>query len=50
MNDYSNYNFIHEAILYETVDKYEEQGKKHSFYKFIRKYLIFHFTHRLIYP
>ena len=32
MNDYSNYNFIHEAILYETVDKYEEQGKKHPFY------------------
>ena len=32
MNDYSNYNFIHEAILHETVDKYEEQGKKYPFY------------------
>ena len=29
--DYSNYNFIHEAILYETVDKYETP-KKHPFY------------------
>lgn len=31
MKDYSNYNFIHEAVLYETVDKYEEQGIKHPF-------------------
>nr|DAY75589.1 MAG TPA: hypothetical protein [Caudoviricetes sp.] len=32
MKDYSNYNFIHEAVLYETVDKYEEQGIKHPFF------------------
>lgn len=31
MKDYSNYNFIHEAILYETVDKYEKPGIKHPF-------------------
>jgi hypothetical protein len=32
MKDYSNYNFVHEAILYECVDKYEEQGLKHPFW------------------
>jgi hypothetical protein len=32
MKDYSNYNFVHEAILYETVDKYETQGVKHPFW------------------
>lgn len=32
MIDYSNYNFVHEAILYEQVNKYEEQGKKHPFF------------------
>lgn len=32
MKDYSDYNFIHEAILYETVNKYEKQGIKHPFY------------------
>jgi hypothetical protein len=31
-NDYSKYNFVHEAILYETIDKYEEQGIKHPFW------------------
>ena len=30
--NYSNYNFVHEAILYETVNKYEKQGLKHPFY------------------
>lgn len=30
--DYSNYNFIHEAILYEDVDKNESPIKKHPFY------------------
>ena len=32
MIDYSNYNFVHEAVLYETIDKYEEQGVKHPFF------------------
>lgn len=32
MIDYSNYNFVHEAVLYETIDKYEEQGIKHPFF------------------
>lgn len=32
MLEYSNYNFIHEAILYETVNKYEESNLKHPFY------------------
>lgn len=30
--DYSNYNFVHEAILYEDVDRDEELGIKHPFY------------------
>jgi hypothetical protein len=30
--DYSNYNFVHEAILYENVDKNEEPGIKHPFF------------------
>lgn len=30
--DYSNYTFVHEAILYETVNKYEQIGIKHPFY------------------
>ena len=31
MKDYSNYNYIHEAILYETVKKYSEPCK-HPYY------------------
>lgn len=30
--DYSNYNFIHEAILYEDVDKTMDLDKRHPFY------------------
>ena len=30
--NYANYNFVHEAILYETISKHEEQGVKHPFY------------------
>lgn len=32
MIDYSNYTYIHEAILYEQVDKYEFPVQKHPFY------------------
>lgn len=31
-NNYSNYNFVHEAVLYESIDKNEPQGTKHPFY------------------
>ena len=32
MKDYSDYNYTHEAILYEVVDKYEEGDPKHPFF------------------
>jgi hypothetical protein len=32
LKNYSNYNYIHEAILYETIDKYENPSSKHPFY------------------
>ncbi len=32
MNSYSNYMYVHEAILYETIDKYEAPNIKHPFY------------------
>ena len=32
MKSYSNYTFIHEAILYEDVDKSESPQVKHPFY------------------
>lgn len=30
--EYSKYNLVHEAILYETVNKYESPVAKHPFY------------------
>ena len=32
MKDYTNYTYIHEALLYETIDKYENPDIKHPFY------------------
>lgn len=32
MKSYTNYTYIHEAILYETVNKYENPDSKHPFY------------------
>lgn len=32
MLKYDNYNFVHEAILYETINKNEGRGVKHPFY------------------
>ena len=34
--DYSNYNFVHEAELYERVDKYNSGGKHPFFIKAYR--------------
>lgn len=32
MKSYTNYTYIHEAILYETINKYENPESKHPFY------------------
>ena len=32
MKVYTDYTYIHEAILYETIDKYENPDSKHPFY------------------